>query len=66
MSIWERCDGTSHIAPISGTLYRLVESQEQVATLSYVDTLEEQEILEALLETAKPPYPTQERDLHYL
>ena len=66
MSIWERCDGTSHILPISGTLYRLVESQEQVATLSYVDTLEEQEILEALLETAKPPYPTQERDLHYL
>lgn len=66
MSVWEACGGARNIEPISGTLYRLVESQEQVATLSYVDTLEEQEMLEALLETAKPPYPQQERDLHYL
>nr|WP_284041607.1 RES family NAD+ phosphorylase [Halomonas olivaria] len=44
----------------------MVESQEQVATLDYVDTLEEQEILEALLEAAKPPLPVQEQDLHYL
>ena len=66
MSVWEACGGARNIEPISGTLYRLVESQEQVATLSYVDTLEEQEMLEALLETAKPPYPEQERDLHYL
>ncbi|MBT2773038.1 RES family NAD+ phosphorylase [Halomonas sp. ISL-60] len=66
MSLWEVCGGESYIEPITGTLYRLVESQEQVATLSYVDTLEEQELLEALLETAKPPYPQQERELHYL
>ncbi|KPQ24627.1 MAG: hypothetical protein HLUCCA13_08910 [Halomonas sp. HL-48] len=66
MSVWEACGGTRNIEPISGTLYRLVESQEQVATLSYVDTLEEQEVLEALLEGAKPPYPEQEQDLHYL
>ena len=50
MSVWEACGGARNIEPISGTLYRLVESQEQVATLSYVDTLEEQEMLEALLE----------------
>lgn len=66
MSVWEACGGARNIEPISGTLYRLVESQEQVATLSYFDTLEEQEMLEALLETAKPPYPEQERNLHYL
>ncbi|OAZ91432.1 RES family NAD+ phosphorylase [Halomonas sp. G11] len=66
MSVWEACGGAQNIEPVSGTLYRLVESQEQVATLSYVDTLEEQDLLEALLETAKPPYPQQERDLHYL
>lgn len=66
MSVWEACGGARNIEPISGTLYRLVESQEQVATLSYVDTLEEQEMLEALLETAKPPYPEQEQNLHYL
>lgn len=66
MSVWETCSGGRYIEPISGTLYRLVESQEQVATLSYVDTLDEQEILESLLEDAKPPYPAQEQDLHYL
>jgi hypothetical protein len=38
-------------------LYRLVENQEQVATLGYVDTLEEQAVLEELLETSKPDYP---------
>lgn len=66
MSVWEASGGERNIEPVSGTLYRLVESQEQVATLSYVDTLDEQEVLEALLETAKPPYPEQERNLHYL
>lgn len=66
MSVWVACGGERNIEPVSGTLYRLVESQEQIATLSYVDTLEEQEMLEALIETAKPPYPKQEQNLHYL
>lgn len=70
MSVWEACGGEGYIEPVTGTLYRLVESQEQVATLSYVDTLEEQELLEAMLEIAKPPYPQQEQEqeqeLHYL
>lgn len=48
-------------------LYRLVESQEQVATLGYVDTLEEQALLEALLENSKPDYPEPpQKELHYL
>ena len=54
MDIWSRCQGERHIRPIEGVLFRLVESQEQVATIGYVDTLEEQAVLEELLETSKP------------
>src|SRR5690606_6678737 len=43
------CTGAKHIRPIKGTLRRLVESQEEVATLEYVDTLEEQAVLEEML-----------------
>lgn len=64
--IWANCNGPAHIAPISGTLCRLVESQEQIATLGYVDTLEEQALLEELLETVKPPLPEETNELHYL
>lgn len=64
--IWERCQGGQYIQPLSGTLYRLVESQEQVATLHYVDTLEEQALLEDLLEQVKPDHPLPVEGLHYL
>lgn len=66
MTLWEGCDGPGHIVPLAGTLYRLVESQEQIATLSYVDTLEEQALLEQLLEQAKPRYPASASGYHYL
>jgi len=64
--IWAACEGQRHIGPLAGKLYRLVESQEQVATLGYVDTLEEQVLLEELLDGAKPAYPTRGNDYHYL
>ncbi|ONF45068.1 hypothetical protein BTO32_00890 [Marinobacter lutaoensis] len=67
MDIWSRCQGERHIRPIEGVLFRLVESQEQVATIGYVDTLEEQAVLEELLETSKPDYPEVLRsERHYL
>lgn len=64
--IWAQCNGATYIGPIHGTLHRLVESQEQIATRNYVDTLEEQGILEDLLEKTKPPYPQGSQALHYL
>jgi len=64
--IWENCQGEQHITPIAGTAYRLVESQEQIATLGYVDTLEEQALLEDMLESVKPPYVFASDNLHYL
>ena len=66
LDLWQDCQGEQSLQALSGTLYRLVESQEQVATLHYVDTLEEQALLEELLEQVKPDHPTPVDDLHYL
>ncbi|HUH40844.1 MAG TPA: RES family NAD+ phosphorylase [Castellaniella sp.] len=65
-SIWESCDGPRQIDTLQGTLHRLVESQEQIASLGFVDTLEEQALLEALLERSKPPYRAGSASDHYL
>ncbi len=54
---WQSIDWEKVIRPIHGTLYRLVESQEQIATRQLVDTLEEQALLEEMLDAVKPPYP---------
>lgn len=64
--LWHSGEGKKYIAPLSGTLYRLVESQEQIATRQLVDTLEEQALLEDMLESVKPPYPQNTEKLHYL
>ncbi len=65
-TIWQSCCGADCIQPIRGTLFRLVESQEQVATMGYVDTLEEQALLEELLENAKPQNLPEAKSYHYL
>lgn len=64
--IWNKCKGPKHIKPVSGTLFRWVESQEQIATLGYVDTMAEQALLEEMLEEVKPSYPELDPSLHYL
>ena len=67
MSIWQKCDGKRFMTAVDGELFRMVESQEQVATMSYVDSLQEQAVLEELLESAKPVYPESIAvELHYL
>lgn len=64
--IWGACDGSHAVHPIQGTLHRQVESQQAIATLAYVDTLEEQATLEALLEDSKPAWPPDSSRYHYL
>lgn len=49
-----------------GRLYRIIESQEEVATRSLVDSLLKQEMLENLLEASKPARLPGSEDLHYL
>ena len=64
--IWDACNGAQQIRPLAGTLHRLVESQEQIATLGYVDTLDEQALLESMLDHSKPIYKEDLTAYHYL
>lgn len=65
-SIWSDC--VTHISPtvLCGDVFRVVESQEKVATNELVDTLEEQALLEDMLEVTKPIIPAEAINLSYL
>ena len=64
--VWLKTNGETHIKPLIGLIYRLVESQEQIATLGLVNNVYEQGVLEDLLETTKSPIPEKTETLHYL
>jgi hypothetical protein len=64
--LWTACQAVASPVALDGTVFRLVESQEQVATNALVRTLAEQALLEELIETSKPPVPRDAADLHYL
>ena len=64
-SIWTRCAGDSERRPLRLSPWRVVESQHQVSTRKLVRSLEEQELLEELIEGAKPP-AVAGPSLHYL
>lgn len=51
---------------LSGSCWRVVEAQHRVSTMKLVDTVEEQEALEFLLDDTKTPVQTECRHLHYL
>jgi hypothetical protein len=65
-SIWTPAALSSDARAIGGTCWRLVEAQHHVSTLKLVDSVDEQELLEDLIEESKPPLPPECRDLHYL
>ena len=64
-SIWTRCAGDSELRALRLSPWRVVESQHQVSTRKLVDSADEQELLEQLIDGAKPPDQTGGR-LHYL
>ncbi len=64
VDIWKKCSGSSQISLLNIAAFRVVESQEHVATMKLVDSFEEQEILESLIENTKPPVNYNGR--HYL
>lgn len=64
--IWQEAQGEQFIRPILAKVYRLVESQEQIATLSLVDNVYEQGLLEELIEQTKRPLGLEYDGLHYL
>lgn len=64
-SIWTRCAGDSEIHPLRLSPWRVVEAQHQVSTRKLVASAEEQELLELLIDRAKPPDVTGGKQ-HYL
>jgi hypothetical protein len=63
---WTPAALSSDVSVLAGICWRLVEAQHRVSTLKLVDSVVEQELLEELIETTKPPLPPECRDLHYL
>jgi len=54
------------VAGASMLAWRGVEAQHIVSTMRLVDTADEQDVLEALLERSKPPLPPMKAPKHYL
>ena len=55
-----------HAEPLRDELVRAVEAQHRVGTRRLVDSDAEQQLLEDLLERAKPPLPPDTEHLHFL
>ena len=64
-SIWTRCAGDSEIRPLRASPWRVVESQHHVSTRKLVSSAGEQELLEEMIDSVKPPDLTGSR-MHYL
>lgn len=64
--IWTRDALRSEQCPLLMPAWRLVEAQHVVSTLSLVDNLDEQAVLEDILEATKPPVPAACQHLDYL
>lgn len=50
----------------SGSVWRIVETQEEAATYGLVDDLEEHALLEEIIDDFKPPYTADAAGRHYL
>jgi len=63
---WVACLAHARPQSLSGTLLRMVESQEQIATNQLVSSLGRQAVLEDMLEGTKPRLRRGSGHLHYL
>src|SRR4030095_6173771 len=65
-NIWEHCKGTDHLISFSISAWRMIEAQYITTTRKLVDSFEEQDILEELIESNKPSLKENSLELHYL
>jgi len=63
---WTPAEVSSNARTFAGRIWRMVESQYASSTMRLVDTREEHEILEDILEEGKPAIPAEAKDLDYL
>lgn len=54
MNLWTSCEGIKHIKSITVEPWRVIEAQHVLSARDLVDTADEHDILEALLEESKP------------
>ncbi|MDX2347095.1 MAG: RES family NAD+ phosphorylase [Legionella sp.] len=66
MDIWSEVKGEQYIQPMMATIHRVTDDQQLIATMSLVNNVEEQGILEQLLEETKPEKPIGYEDFDYL
>lgn len=63
MKIWEQCQGDLYIQNIQAQPWRIVEAQHILSSRDLVDTCQEHDILEEMLESSKPSIQVKK---HYL
>ncbi|PJD90759.1 MAG: hypothetical protein CK424_08835 [Legionella sp.] len=63
MTLWQTCEGEKHIVSLNVEPWRIVEAQHISSSRDLVDTVEEHDFLEELLENTKP---TIEKNKDYL
>ncbi|HEU4498879.1 MAG TPA: RES family NAD+ phosphorylase [Sphingomicrobium sp.] len=66
MPRFEPVPTTKDFRPYRSKLFRIVEAQHRMSTDRLVDDLVEQDVLERLIEEAKPTMPPEARGLHHL
>jgi hypothetical protein len=66
LTTWTPAELLSNSKNYTGKIWRMVEAQHLVSTSKIVDSLDEQELLEDILEESKPPVPAEAADLDYL
>jgi hypothetical protein len=66
--LWTSCGAKANVRRLAGRAWRAVEGQHVVSTRKLVDSREDQELLERLIERSKPPLPDgpEFTGLHYL
>lgn len=65
--LWTACEGSAQLTRRHLEAWRIVEGQHKVSTRKLVDTLDEQQLLEEILDRSKAPPPRPELTrLHYL
>lgn len=57
IDVWKKCKGIKHITKISTSAWRIIEYQEETSTRKLVDSFEEQDVLDNLIEKSKPLIP---------
>jgi RES domain len=65
-ALWQASWVAEHYNPLTMEAWRGVETQHIAATLRLVDNNAEQDLLESLLDSSKPPYPPKADNLPYL